>query len=58
MIQIADSGKNEELDWLSPPPKVSRNAQRTVVEDSTLKELRYACISRYMFLLNKILFRK
>ncbi|XP_075634374.1 uncharacterized protein LOC142606891 [Castanea sativa] len=40
VIQIADSGKNEELDWLSPPPKVSRNAQRTVVEDSTLKELR------------------
>ncbi|KAL4612376.1 hypothetical protein ACB092_08G194000 [Castanea dentata] len=38
--QMADFGKNEELDWLSPPPKVSRNAQRTVVEDSTLKELR------------------
>lgn len=32
----------EEEDWLAPPPKLNTKASKTqLVEDSTLKELRY-----------------
>ncbi|RDX82250.1 hypothetical protein CR513_36987 [Mucuna pruriens] len=32
--------EDQDDDWLPPPPKISSNAQRTIDEDSTLKELR------------------
>lgn len=42
VIQIVDCDKKEDLDWLAPPPKVSRDIQKILGEDSTITKLRYA----------------
>lgn len=43
IVDIVDEGEKEEDDWLPPPPKmpISRAGYE---EDSTIKELRYACL--------------
>ncbi|KAG2700834.1 hypothetical protein I3760_06G016000 [Carya illinoinensis] len=40
VLQIGDSDKKDDLDWLAPPPKVSRDIQKIVGEDSTITKLR------------------
>lgn len=42
---ISVDGKEEEDDWLPPPPKFSGDAKRMISEDSTLKELRLSMFS-------------
>lgn len=36
-----DSKVDEEEDWLPPAPKNSRNTEKILDEDSTIKALRY-----------------
>ncbi|XP_028757832.1 uncharacterized protein LOC114716927 [Neltuma alba] len=38
-VEVVDI-EDKEDDWLPPPPKVSRDASKSLAEDSTLKELR------------------
>ncbi|KAF5450947.1 hypothetical protein F2P56_031256, partial [Juglans regia] len=40
VIHIVDSDKKEELDWLTPPPKVSTDIQKMIQEDPTIMNLR------------------
>ncbi|XP_041013599.1 uncharacterized protein LOC121256880 [Juglans microcarpa x Juglans regia] len=40
VIQIGNGDKKDDLDWLAPPPKVTRDIQKIVGEDSTITKLR------------------
>ncbi|KAG6655821.1 uncharacterized protein LOC122308932 [Carya illinoinensis] len=40
VIQIVDCDEKKELDWLTPPPKVSTDIQKMIQEDPTIMNLR------------------
>lgn len=41
VTEVVNCEKNEEEDWLPPPPKVCADVEKQIGEDSTIKQLRY-----------------